>query len=104
MERLVEMAYTASISDLPSFSQLMMRKDRAERIQFIIDEWPLTKSNYEVNTIKELVNNEIVAYPRCKKIYDAMSDMEKEDFWRKVEYFDGILNPMNPIQEFILSN
>lgn len=104
MERLTEMAYTATIYDLPSLSQLLDRDDRQERIRFIIDEWPLTKKNYEVNTIEELVRVEIQGLPRCKRIYDSMSEAEKVDFWNKVKYLDDMLNPVNPVQEFILKN
>lgn len=88
-EFLAEEAYTVAIADLPSIQNLLTRKDVKERIGFIVREWNKTKKNYGVSTIKELVEKEIKVFPRCSSAYESVED--KEEFWKKVVYFDGLV-------------
>ena len=91
MERLTEMAYTIAISDLPSITNLLTREDVEKRVEFILKEWPLTKENYGVDTIEELVQIEIKNMPRCTNAYRGMSPEERDRFWAKVRYFDDLV-------------
>lgn len=87
-ERLDEMSYSTSIMNWPSYSNLLNRKDLRHSIDFIKEQWPKTKENYGVEDLHELIRIEIENLPKPKSLYSKLSDQEKEDFWKKVEFIE----------------
>lgn len=89
-ERLAEMSYTEAVYNLPPYTKILQSKGRDSQIQLILREWPLTSKNYGFKTLRELINWEPGA-PVAKKIYSSLSEIEKEDFWHRVDYIQTLL-------------
>lgn len=91
MERLNETAYSVTIMNLPYYSNLLNRSDRESSLEFMKREWSKTKANYGVETLRELIDFELIL-PRPKSCFDELSSIEKKDFWKKVEYVGRLLD------------
>ena len=90
MERLDEMAYSITIMNFPSYSELLNRKDKEYSISFMQKEFKKTKENYGIETLTELIKFELTL-PRPKKMYSQLSNEEKNDFWLKVKFVEKLL-------------
>ncbi len=88
-QKLAEMAYTPAILNLPSYDKLLSRSDSKHTLDFIKKEWAYTKENLGYS-FREYIELEIKS-PKLKPVFDKLSDIEKEDFWRKVDYIGSKL-------------